>query len=355
MASSFDPRLVNGPFGDPGLFVGMRWQGAAALFDLGRNDGLPAGEMLRVTHIFVSHTHMDHFIGFDRVLRLFLNRDRRLRLYGPAGIGDCVAGKLRGYVWNLTQDYPFAIDVTEVRRDGCERWLFRASTGFEREELVPDLPGAEERSASPLLVDAGHFRVRAAITDHKIPCLAFAMDEPQHLNIDGERLAQEGLQPGRWLAELKDALRAGASDEVSLEVASADGTARSMALADLRGLVRITRGQKLGYVVDTRFMPENLDVLLPVMKDATTLFCEASFLDADRDQAAMRYHLTAAEAGAIGRYAAADRLRVFHYSSRYQGKGDRLKREAEAAFRGRCVPGALEDFDFSALGLPASA
>ena len=118
MASTFAPRLVNGPFGDPGLFVELRWQGSAVLFDLGRNDGLPAADLLKVTHVFVSHTHMDHFIGFDRVLRLFLNRDKDLALFGPAGILDCVAGKLAGYVWNLTDDYPFAFDVTEVTSAG---------------------------------------------------------------------------------------------------------------------------------------------------------------------------------------------------------------------------------------------
>lgn len=354
MASSFDPRLVNGPFGDPGLFVGMRWQGSAALFDLGRNDGLPAGEMLRVSHIFVSHTHMDHFIGFDRVLRLFLNRDLCLRIYGPAGIGDCVAGKLRGYVWNLTQDYPFAIHVTEVRRDGQESWRFRACTGFEREAVAPDLPALEGGASTPWLVDEGYFRVRAAITDHKIPCLSFAMDEPEHLNVDGDLLARRGLVPGRWLAELKEALRAEAPSGKQLLVARSDGESEERTIDELRDLVRITPGQKLGYVVDTRFMPENLEVLLPLLEDASTLFCEASFLDEDRDQAAMRYHLTAAEAGAIGRLAGARKLRVFHYSSRYQGKGDRLQREAEAAFRGRREPGALGDFDFSALGVAGS-
>ena len=123
MASSFAPRLVNGPFGDPGLFVDLRWQGSAVLFDLGRNDGLPAAEMLRVSHVFVSHTHMDHFIGFDRMLRLFLNRDRTLHLYGPEGIADCVAGKLRGYVWNLTDGYPLVFDVTEVTTGGLQRTL----------------------------------------------------------------------------------------------------------------------------------------------------------------------------------------------------------------------------------------
>ncbi|MEW6271166.1 MAG: ribonuclease Z [Thermodesulfobacteriota bacterium] len=344
MASTFAPRLVNGPFGDPGLLVELRWQGSAVLFDLGRNDGLPAAELLKVTHVFVSHTHMDHFIGFDRVLRLFLNRDKRLYLYGPEGIADCVRGKLSGYVWNLTESYPFVFDVTEVTATSTSRSVFRACTGFRREEAEP-LPAqaSSPSSATPVLVDEGHFRVRAAITDHRIPCLAFAIDEPTHLNVDGERLARAGFAPGRWLAELKDALRAGLPDDTRLAVLRTDRTQAELPLGELRGLVRVTPGQKLGYIVDTRFLPENLAVLLPVMHNADVLFCESPFLDEDRDQAAMRYHLTAAEAGTIGRLARARRLKVFHYSPRYQGRGDLLRQEAEAAFRGRLDPGVLAE------------
>lgn len=347
MATSFAPRLVNGPFGDPGLLVELRWQGAAVLFDLGRNDGLPAADMLKVTHVFVSHTHMDHFIGFDRMLRLFLNRDRRVLLFGPDGIGDCVAGKLGGYVWNLTDGYPFVIDVTEVGSAGFRRWVFRASTGFVREEAEPCLPpdpeGGSANAATPLLVDEGKFRVRAAITNHRIPCLAFAIDEPTHLNVDPERLAAMGLGPGRWLAELKDALREERPDGETLTVQRIDRTTAETSLGELRSLVRVTAGQKIGYVVDTRFLPENLAVLLPLLHQSDVLFCESPFLDEDRDQAAMRYHLTAAEAGTIGRLARARRLKVFHYSPRYQGRGDLLRAEAEAAFRGRLDPGVLAE------------
>jgi ribonuclease Z len=340
MASTFAPRLVNGPFGDPGLFVELRWQGSAVLFDLGRNDGLPAADLLKVTHVFVSHTHMDHFIGFDRVLRLFLNRDKRLFLYGPEGIADCVAGKLAGYVWNLTDSYPFVFDVTEVRASGTSRAVFRASTGFRREdEPVPSsAPGT-----TPVLVDEGAFRVRAAITDHRIPCLAFAIDEPTHLNVDGDRLAKMGFLPGRWLAELKEAIRAEQPDATRIVALREGRTEVEVELGALRDLVRVTAGQKIGYIVDTRFLPENLAVLLPVMHNADVLFCESPFLDEDRDQAAMRYHLTAAEAGTIGRLSRARRLKVFHYSPRYQGRGDVLRQEAEAAFRGRIDPGVLAE------------
>ncbi len=346
MASSFASRLVNGPFGDPGLLVELRWQGDAVLFDLGRNDGLPAAELLKVSHVFVSHTHMDHFIGFDRLLRLFLNRDRRLFLHGPEGIGDCVAGKLSGYVWNLTDGYPFVFDVTEVTTAGRRRWIFAAATGFAREEAEPlPLPAGTDPGTpgTPVLVDAGHFRVRAAITDHRIPCLAFALDEPTHLNVDPERLAAAGFGPGRWLALLKDALRDGRPDDARIAVQRLDRTQAEVTLGELRSLVRVTAGQKIGYVVDTRFLPANLAVLLPVLHEADLLYCESPFLDEDRDQAAMRYHLTAAEAGTIARMARARRLKVFHYSPRYQGRGDLLRSEADAAFRGRLDPGVLAE------------
>ncbi|MDH3770479.1 MAG: ribonuclease Z, partial [Nitrospirota bacterium] len=37
MTPSFSPHLVNGLFGDPGLYVEIRWSRRALLFDLGDN------------------------------------------------------------------------------------------------------------------------------------------------------------------------------------------------------------------------------------------------------------------------------------------------------------------------------
>ncbi|MBA2486861.1 MAG: hypothetical protein H0V35_12330 [Nitrospira sp.] len=79
MNPSFFSYLINDVFGDPGLFVEVRWSKRALLFDLGHNDALGPTRLLRAGDIFISHTHMDHFIGFDALLRVAWDGER---LYG---------------------------------------------------------------------------------------------------------------------------------------------------------------------------------------------------------------------------------------------------------------------------------
>ena len=74
MASSFRAFLVNDLFGDPALYVSLPWERRALLFDLGDITALSAGRLLKITDVFVSHAHVDHFVGFDHLLRVLLGR-----------------------------------------------------------------------------------------------------------------------------------------------------------------------------------------------------------------------------------------------------------------------------------------
>jgi ribonuclease Z len=330
--SSLRPSLVNGPFQDPALYVALRWQGDALLFDLGRIDRLSPAHCLRLSHVCVSHTHMDHFMGFDQLLRLTLPRDRELTFCGPPGLIDNIRGKLGGYTWNLTANYTLRLDVVERHEDRLVHARFRASTGFTYEPL-PSQP-----SPPTELVDTPAFRIETATLDHRIPCLAFRVGEQRHLNVRTDVLADRGLRPGRWLAELKEAVRLG-DHAAAITLPSGD----TVAAGELGRELLVDRpGQHIAYVVDTHFDVDNARRILTLARDVDLLYAEARFLDVDRDEADKRHHLTARQSGFLGRLAGARRLEVFHFSPRYQGMAQAFHAEAQAEFRGQT---RLEDTD----------
>src|SRR3954466_13840429 len=135
MKPLFPPRLVNDPFGDPGLYIDFLFDRRALLFDLGDLSPLSARQLLRVSHAFVSHAHMDHFAGFDALLRILLGRDKVLHLFGPPEFLDRVEHKLAAYTWNLVGGYAsdFVVRATEAQADGGLRSAdFRSRDGFRR-------------------------------------------------------------------------------------------------------------------------------------------------------------------------------------------------------------------------------
>jgi ribonuclease Z len=325
MKTTFRPRLLNGQTGDPALLVNLRWQGRALLIDLGRIDRTPAGLLLRIEAVFVSHTHMDHFMGFDQLLRIFLARDTVLRLYGPTGIADCVQGKLAGYTWNLTDEYPFAIEVTEIGDTEMQTWCFAARRRFTRERLGPPRPFTGVVVADPVIT------VEAAPLDHKVVSMAYAITERTHINVRVDALEAAGLTPGPWLNVLKSAVRTGAPADTPIEVRPGD----RRPLGALReALLIVTPGQKIAYVVDTLFSPANAAKIVRLAGGADVFFCESPFLEEDIEQATKRYHLTAGQAGALARAAGAQRLQVFHFSPRYEGRYGELAAEAQEEFSG---------------------
>ncbi len=334
MKPIFHPQLVNDPFGDPALYVEFLFEKRALLFDLGDISPLATRRVLRLDHIFVSHTHMDHFVGFDRVLRLCLGREKVLHLWGPPGFIARVENKLGAYTWNLVENYEtdFTLVVAELHADGpapCSR--FRCKAGFAREDLAP------VAVADGVLLDEDTFRVRGAVLDHKIPCLAFALEEKFHINVWKNRLTELGLPTGPWLRELKAAVVRGQPDDTPFRAWwRENGTIqeRVLTLGFLRDeLLRVVDGQKLAYVVDVVFHQENARRIVNLARNADFLFIEATFLEEDAHLAAEKYHLTARQAGTLAAQAAVKRLIPFHFSARYPDRSEELEAEASEAWK----------------------
>ena len=334
MRPIFDAALVNRVFGDPGVLVDLKFERRAILFDVGDVSALPTRKLLRVEDLFVSHTHMDHFAGFDHLLRVCLGRDTGVRVYGPEKFIAQLEHKLAAYTWNLVENYEtdFVVTANELAADGrVRRAEFRSRTGFRRADL-PDTDAPDG-----LLLDNESFRVRTvSLEHHGIPSLAFAFEEGVHINVWKNRLEELGLPTGPWLTQLKQQVRAGAPDDTLIKVhwRTREGARDEMiALGELRAKVlEFVPGQKVCYVTDVADNSRNRDTLVRFLRGTDVLFIEAVFLDEDREHAERKAHLTARAAGEIARAAKVRAAIPFHFSPRYLGREADLRGEFERAW-----------------------
>ncbi len=216
MRATFHPLLPNGLEGDPVLWVDVPDEGHAIVVDLGDLHGIPARKLQRVERAIVTHTHMDHFIGFDQLLRRVLGRERQLTLTGPAGFLEHVAGRIAGYTWNVIESYPVRLVVEEI--DGS---VVQAVAYSGASRMRPEALGA--RPYAGVVHGDRAYTIHAATLDHGIPVLGVVLAETEHLSVDKDRMVRLGLEPGPWLGELKNDVRRAASPEGLVEAVTSGG------------------------------------------------------------------------------------------------------------------------------------
>jgi ribonuclease Z len=326
MSDLVRPWLVNGPFEDPALYLEFLHSRRAMLFDLGDLARLSSRQLLRVTHAFVSHTHMDHFAGFDRLLRPWLHRAGTLALVGPSGFIEQVEHRLKSYRWNLldANSVDFRLRVSEFDAGRLNHAAeFRAHEAFARRELPPP------EDPRGTVLSEPDFSVEAVALDHGITSLAFALREKVRVNVWRSALDELGYPVGPWLNEAKRAMRRGMPDEHRVEI-PAKGT---VALGRLRERAfQTTRGQVVAYVTDAADHAANRARIVRLAARADHLFIETAFLDRDRALAEATRHLTAKAAGEIAREAGVGRVMPFHVSGRYLADPEEISGELHEAF-----------------------
>ncbi|MGD0281225.1 MAG: ribonuclease Z [Dissulfurispiraceae bacterium] len=322
MKPSFHAGAVNDPFHDPCIYIRIIRENRAMLFDAGDIGTLSPGSLMKIAEVFVSHTHIDHFIGLDMLLRTVLRREVPLKIFGPANIINCVEGKLKGYTWNLIRDYPLEIEVFEVKGPVLSHSSFHAARSFQRVDN-PD------REFDGTLMEDPLFTVKGLELSHQIPVMAYALEEAFHINIDRAALEDQGLPVGAWLSTFKKAIRSGSPDTTVFEVSG-----KLFSMAELMHVARITRGQKVSYVTDISPADENIEKIVRFISGSDVLFCEAYFLERDRDRAFERHHLTAAMTGRIAREANVGSLELIHFSPKYFHCAEEVHAEAMREFRG---------------------
>lgn len=298
--------LVGGVFGDPLVHVQLRRLKTSLLFDLGDPVRLTARVAHQVSSVFLSHAHIDHINGLTWLLRSRFGPFGPCRIFGPVETISRIESFLDAITWDRIDDKGPLFEVYEI--DGAFLRHTRLQPGRKRIDF-PQIPISDG-----VILTENNFIVKAAVCDHNIPSIAYALVFKQEIKVRKDRLAKANLSPGRWLATLKECIYA---DTPKVEIILPD---KSMVQAGelAKELTIILPGKKLTYATDIADTPDNREKVIELARSSHTFFCETAFTMEDKDKAEATQHLTTLAAMHIAREAGVKRLVPFHFSKRYE-------------------------------------
>uniref|UniRef100_A0ABM5FUF3 Zinc phosphodiesterase ELAC protein 1 isoform X1 n=2 Tax=Pogona vitticeps TaxID=103695 RepID=A0ABM5FUF3_9SAUR len=334
----------------------VRFEGECWLFDCGEGtqtqfmkSHLKAG---RITKIFVTHLHGDHFFGLPGLLctiSLQSSPDAQrlpVEIYGPLG--------LKSFLWRAMElsysqlNFPYAVYELVPTPDQCpgEEWKELSFTDGDR-ALSKEIQGKtiylDPAEDSYTLVENGQFVVKAFRLFHRIPSFGFVVEEkPRTGRLNARKLKELGVQPGPLYGKLKE----------GITVALEDGTV--ILPSDV--LEEPLPGRKVCIFGDCSGIVGEGAVSL--CYGADLLVHEATLDDSQEDKAKERGHSTPKMAATFAQQCKVKRLVLSHFSQRYKpagqmGEGDlditELKKQAEVVLDGQEV---LLAEDFMTIGIP---
>jgi ribonuclease Z len=315
-------RLVNGSAGDPVLFIDYPGKDDAFLFDAGELGGLDPQRLADLHAVFLTHHHIDHFVGFDRILRANLDRDKTLHVFGPVTTIQKVYDRIKSYELMYFPFQKIVMEVHELSPGKHRRARLECTRRF------PPPEPTEEAWKPPVIFETPDLYVEATPTDHTVPGLAYALVEKPGYHPDPERLASGALRPGPWVGEALTLLRQGAAPETVLEIGGGRFTLGSLG----EQYFASSRASRVAFVTDTYWSPEVQPGLVKLAKGAYRLYCDSYYSQAHAARAAQFRHMTAVTAAELAKLAKVEQLVLMHFAPRYAGKYESLIEEARAVF-----------------------
>ena len=249
-----------------------------------RKFGIP---FQRITHIFISHLHGDHFFGLPGLLSTMnlLGRNRGVTIYGPPKLKDI---------------------LTQLFECGGQKLMFKLN-------FIPTSTDGEKLLYEDRLIKITSFPLK-----HRIPTTGFRIQE----KTKEYRLNPEAIKQDQIPIEFYHRLKKGESPT--------DETGK---IIDYTNYTLSPKPSfSYAYCSDTAYFEE----LIPFIKDTTLLYHEATFTEKDRERAQQTFHSTAKEAAQIAQIGNVKKLIIGHLSSRY-AEGDVHLREASEHFKNTLV------------------
>jgi ribonuclease Z len=236
----------------------------------------------RINHIFISHLHGDHYLGLMGLLSSMhlLGRTNDMHLFCPAELQE----------------------IIEIQYRHSQTWL-NYKIIYHPHNYVNN----------ELIFEDDKVQVKTIVLNHRIPCAGFLfVEKPVLPNISVEMLKKYRI-PVEKIMGIKN------GDDLVM----ADGT-----IVPNEHLVTSShKPRSYAFCSDTKYDER----ILEVIKDASLLYHEATFLHEMLDRAKETYHTTAKQAGEIAMKAGVKKLMIGHYSARYKDLGPLLE-EAQSIF-----------------------
>lgn len=236
----------------------------------------------RISHIFISHLHGDHYLGLmGLIFSMHLHhRTNDLHIYSHSGLDEILTTQLR-----YSRSAPsFRMHFHRLEKNSSD-------IIFENDKLTV--------STIPLI--------------HKVPCSGFLFREkPKPRRVNKDKLP-EGL-PLHQIAGLKK----------GFDITDDNG---NIIYRNEELTLPPRRSRTYAYCSDTAFNQN----MIQQIKDVDLLYHEATFTEDERDKAHETLHSTAREAAIMAKEANAGKLILGHFSARYRDL-DPLLAEATAIF-----------------------
>jgi ribonuclease Z len=264
----------------------------------GDASGLRVKDCQNLRAIFISHTHIDHFIGFDKVLRHQLGIGKRIVICGPKGIAKQVQAKVKSYLWNLATPDAITYEIREIV----------SASQIEAYEIQPPLWELKKLEKRTQLYENERFLVGFAILNHKTDSIAYHFCEQDTVNIN---LANSNFRGGKWINELKLAYenRLGGKDIII------DGEGYSA--ESLFDLLEVKKGDSLGVIMDHAVSEENHLAIKSLFTNSNQVFIESFYKLEDKDKATKNAHIYSSASGKIMKECNVKNAIPVHFSRKY--------------------------------------